>query len=180
MIYISPEYIWQPTGMLRQFLSIFVRFFFHFYQKLLIVLSIVIIVLGGLISASRTARGLKFWLQVALGALIKPCRLGGNLDIRIREIRIFRKSGFLLFWCLWTPLDLGVDPWWSQMVSGHHRTLQRSPKLLRGLHLFRLKPLLYGCLIEIPLSRRLEIFSTSHRFSLTRRYLEPWAKISKL
>ena len=31
----------------------------------------------------------------------------------------------------------------------------------------------YVCTIEIPLSRRLEIFSTSHPFSLTRRYLEP-------
>ena len=46
------------------------------------------------ISGTTEARGLKFWLQVALGALIKPCRLGGDPDIRIPEIRIFEKSGF--------------------------------------------------------------------------------------
>ena len=36
--------------------------------------------MGVIISGTTAARGLKFWLQVALGPLMKPCRRCGDPD----------------------------------------------------------------------------------------------------
>ena len=68
----------------------------------------IIIVFKGAISGTRAARGLKFWLQVALGSLIKPWGRGTDPGSPGPEIRIFRKSGFFGFWCLSTD-SLSTD-----------------------------------------------------------------------
>ena len=66
-----------------------------------------------LISGTIAARGLKFWLQVGLGPQSQPDGLFPDIQIQIREIRIFRKSGKIFFWLLWTPYDLLVNTQWK-------------------------------------------------------------------
>ena len=100
----------------------------------------------------------------------------------------FLKKPFSL--CIRLKIGRCVVKNWHQL-TGHRSwancsvALANLSKMSRSSLLNFIWSLIAGVLkqawsLEFPLSRRLEIFSTSHRFSLTRRYLEPWAKISKL
>ena len=77
------------------------------------------------ISGTIRARGLKFWLQVALGPLMKPCRRCGDPDPGNTENPVFSKIRIFAFFASTDPLGPRGRP----RMDRNHLILTRIRKI---------------------------------------------------